>query len=303
MRRQNVARLRSTMSLLLFFAVCPPGILPAQTDVAATEEKLFSGPQPGEKVAPFKVLVIKDDEPREMEIVKRVEDGTTLVCFIHRMGTDDRILFGLGLVDFYARRFEKLKCHFVILSDERDKVSNMLRGWARGNIFPNAMVSLSTDGLEGPGFYGLNPTTTMTALVIKDGVVANNMVFNAPNNFDLEKIMIAVAEVQGAEKPSLAAVQKELRAERQRQLDLRIKASPVFKLAPNEELGRTMYWMANGRGNLSKNAQRRKQQLLDWVGDSADRKVKLRDYCKTILKENIKLNQFSLAAIQELSGD
>jgi len=179
-------------------------------------------------------------------------------------------------------------------------MEKMIRGW--GPVFPKSLVSLSEDGLEGPGFYGLNPNTAMTALVIKGDKVVSNLVFNAPNNFDLEKIMVAVAESTGTPKPTLAEIQRQLKEERQRQLDKRIKASPVFKIAPNEELGRTMYWMVNGRGNLSKNAMRRKQQLLDWAGDSIMRKLILRDFCQSILDKDVKLNQYSKSAISELAG-
>ena len=63
-----------------------------------------------------------------------------------------------------------------------------------------------------------------------------------------------------------------------------------------------MYWMVNGRGNLSKNAMRRKQQLLDWAGDSIKRRLVLRDFCQSILDKDVKLNQYSKAAISELAG-
>ncbi len=266
-------------------------------------EPVFSGPQPGETIKPFKVLQIKDGQPDELEIVKESDERTTLICFVHRLGDDDRILFGLGLVDFYGLRHKELTSHFVLLSDDRERITAMLRGWARGSLFPKSMVSLSVDGVEGPGSYGLNRNVAMTVLVAKGNKVVDNMVFQAPNYRDLETIMKAVAKALGEPEPTLAKVQEELRAERQRQADKRIKASPVFKLAPNEQLGRIMYGMVNGRGNPSNNAARFSKQLVDWAGDSEERKSALKKYCKAVLAGNFGLNRYSQEAIEKLAED
>ncbi len=266
------------------------------------QERVYSGPQPGETITPFKVLRVKDGETEELEIVAETE-RTTLICFVHRLGNDDRILFGLGLVDFYASRHEELTSHFVLLSDDRAKITMMLQGWARGSLFTKSLVSLSVDGVEGPGAYGLNRNVAMTVLVAKGNKVVDNLVFQAPNFRDLETIMGAVAKALGKPEPILAEVQQELRAERQRQADERIKASPVFKIAPNEELGRIMYGMVNARGNPSQNAKRRSKQLLDWAGDSEDRMSALKKYCKAVLAGDFKLDQYSQSAIQTIAGE
>ncbi len=267
------------------------------------EKRIFSGPQPGEKIKPFKVLHVKADQTKELEIVKETDGRTTLICFVHRLGNDDRVLYGLGLVDFYASRHEELTSHFVLLSDDRAKMTAMLRGWARGSLFTKSLVSVSVDGVEGPGYYGLNRNVAMTVLVAKGNKVVNNFVFQAPNNRDLQTIMAAAAKALGKPEPTLAKVQRELRAERQRRADKRMKASPVFKLAPNEQLGRIMFGMVNARGNRSQNAKRRSQQFVDWAGDSKERKSALKKYCKAVLAGDFGLNRYSLAAIQKLAGD
>ncbi|MEM8671377.1 MAG: hypothetical protein AAGG48_27905 [Planctomycetota bacterium] len=262
---------------------------------------VYSGLQPGEVTQPFKVLRIKDDEPDEVELVKNGEEGVTLVCFVHRLSTDDRILYGLGLVDFYASRFKQLNSHFILLSDEQNKMTTLLRGWSRGPIFKKSLVGLSLDGEEGPGYYGLNRQVDMTVLVIKENKVVDNLVFDAPNNFDLEKIMQSAAKALDQPKPTLTTVQNELKAERQRELDKRIKASRVFKLAPNEELGRIMFGLVNARGNRAKNAERRSQQLVTWAGDSKERKIALAKYCTSVLKADFPLDQFARAAVKKLA--
>jgi hypothetical protein len=268
-----------------------------------TQKQVYSGLQPGETTNPFTVLRVTDDKLKELEIVKNADEGITLICFVHRLSNDDRILFGLGLVDFYAARYQNLRSHFVLLSDERDKIEKMLLNWNRSSLFKKSLVSLSVDGAEGPGYYGLNRNVAMTVLVVKGNRVLDNLVLNAPNYRDLESIMVLVANALEKPKPKLAKVQQELREERQRQLDRRIKASPVFKLSPNEELGQIMYGLVNGRGNRSKNAQRRSQQLMDWAGDSEARKNQLQEYCKSVLDGDFKLDQYSRVAIQKLAQE
>lgn len=268
----------------------------------ADQERVYSGPQPGEKITPFKVLRVKDDQAKELDIVKETK-GTTLICFVHRLSNDDRILFGLGLVDFYASRHKELTSHIVLLSDDRAKMIEMLKGWTRGKVFTKSLLSVFTDGLEGPGSYGLNRNVAMTVLVAKGNKVVGNMVFQAPNYRDLETIMVAVAKALGKPEPTLSKVQQELRAERQRQADKKIKASPVFKLAPNAQLGRIMFGMVNPRGNRSKNAQRRGQQLLDWAGDSKERKSALKKYCKAVLTGDFNLDRYSRPALKKLAEE
>jgi acetyl esterase/lipase len=96
-------------------------------------EQIFSGPQPGEKIKPFKVLHVKAEETKELEIakVKKIgepskagdikNDNRTTLCFIHKLSNDDRILYGLGLVDFYLMKYKDVSSHFVLLSKERER--------------------------------------------------------------------------------------------------------------------------------------------------------------------------------------
>ncbi len=267
------------------------------------EERTFSGPQPGEKIKPFKVVRIKGSDQAELEVAKKADDRVTLICFVHKMSTDDRILYGLGLVDFYAMRHKEMNSHFVLLSDDREKMVTILKGYSRGGFFNKSIVSLSLDGAEGPGYYGLNRNVAMTVLVAKGDKVVNNFVFKAPNYRDLHAIITAVAKAHGKPEPTLAKLQQELRAERQRKADKRIKASPVFKLAPNEELGRIMFGMVNARGNRVLITKRRNQQYVQWVGDSKERKATLKKYCKAVLDGNFELNQYARAAIEKFAEE
>ena len=97
----------------------------------ATQERIYSGLQRGETTQPFTVLHVKNDSLQEQELLGKVDEDTTLLCFVHRLGNDDRVLFGLGLVDFYVAKNQNLASHFVLLSDERAKIETMLRAWGK----------------------------------------------------------------------------------------------------------------------------------------------------------------------------
>ncbi len=287
------------------------------------QERIFSGPQPGERIKPFKVLHVKAEATKQLEVAKvkklgertktdkptksseRIKNDkrTTLICFVHKLSTDDRILYGLGLVDFYLTKHKDISSHFVLLSKEREKMTKMLRGWARGRVFKKSVVSLSADGAEGPGSYGLNRNVAMTVVVARGDKVVSNLVFKAVNAKDLEKIMVEVAKASGKPVPKLAKVQQELRAERQAAMTKRIEASPVFKIAPNEQLGRTMFFMVNGRGNLSRVANFRTKQLREWAGDNKERNAELKKYCNAVLDGDFKLNRYAKEALQKLAGE
>ena len=219
-----------------------------QSTATAAEERTFSGPQPGEKITPFKVLQIKSEKLQELEILKETDKGPTLLCFVHKLSGDDRFLFSLRNVDFYASRQKELTSHFVLLSDDRARTLLMLRSWARGPLFSKSSVSMSVDGSEGPGDYGLNRNVTMTVLVTKGNKVVNNFVFEDPNSRDIQTILTAVAKTLGKPEPSFAKIQQELRAEGQRRRERRIRDNPVVKLAPNQELGRIMHGMLYSAG-------------------------------------------------------
>ena len=62
-----------------------------------------------------------------------------------------------------------------------------------------------------------------------------------------------------------------------------------------------MFGLVNGRGNLSQNAKRRTKQLVDWAGENEERQAALKEYCKAVLEGDFELNQYSKAALQELT--
>ena len=62
-------------------------------------------------------------------------------------------------------------------------------------------MSLSPDGAEGPGNYGLNKDCLMTIVTLKDGKVVANFALVQPGIADAPKVLAALAKTCGDENP------------------------------------------------------------------------------------------------------
>jgi hypothetical protein len=175
------------------FALC----LLAFAVVAQAADPVFSGPQPGEKATPFKVLELTGEGAgKEREINA---DVATAVVFLH--GVERSLVPLLRTVDQYgAQRKERIKTEIVFLSG--DRLEGEQRGKAvSGSLKLQGRVGLSVDGAEGPGNYGLNKECLMTILAVKDGKVAANFALVQPGIADAPKVIAALAKACGDEAP------------------------------------------------------------------------------------------------------
>ena len=160
------------------------------------------------------------------------------------------------------------------------------------------------DGLEGPGRYGLNRDVAMTLLIAKENTVQNNFVLRAPNGSDAPKILNALAKTLGEPAPSIDKIRTELRAERDRRRQKRIAENPIYKLAPNAELGRLMVGMQYGEGNNAARVKRTAEQLVKWTGKDEKKREMLRKYSKAVLNsDNIRLTEASRQALTRLANE
>jgi hypothetical protein len=73
-------------------------------------------------------------------------------------------------------------------------------------------MSISPDGAEGPGAYGLNRNVALTVLVGKDSRVTHNFALVQPSlQADLPEILAAIVEVAGGPNPDLSKLGVEVR--------------------------------------------------------------------------------------------
>lgn len=130
------------------------------------QDRVYSGPQLGEKLPAFKVLkVVGTTVPLEETLTPG--DQPTVLVFWH--GVERSILPLVRVVDQYgSERKELLKLYHIVLYGDR------LEGEKRIPLVQQSLKlgsapHLSPDGLEGPGSYGLNKKCLLTILVGKGG--------------------------------------------------------------------------------------------------------------------------------------
>ena len=183
------------VACLLSFAIALP--------LCATDP-VFSGPQPGEATTAFKsVDIIGSEAGQEREVITLNAGAATVLVFVH--GIERSMLPLMRAVDDYGERFkDRLKTEFVFLAAER--VEGMERyGRALNSIKLKGRATLSVDGAEGPGNYGLNKECLLTIVAAKENKTQANFALVQPGIADAEKVIGAIAKMIGDEKPPTAA--------------------------------------------------------------------------------------------------
>ena len=178
-------------------------LLPGAT---IAEDPVFSGPQVGEKLPAFQSKgVFGDLEGKDFDFIENSKGKPVVLIFVHAR---TRPAFGLtNTMMRYASSKSKdgLKSGVVFLTDDPTATGKWMNNVQKH--FPKGVsYSISTDGQEGPGAYGLNRNVTLTILVGKEGKVTANFALVQPGlQADGPKILKAIVDVTGGgEVPSIA---------------------------------------------------------------------------------------------------
>jgi hypothetical protein len=157
------------------------------------QEKLFSGPQVGEKLPPFKVRGVFTDAGKELDFVKQAAGKPIVLVFIHK----PYILTHHLTAYTVTRAKDGLVTGVIWLTDDVNEAEIRVR--KRGAaLYREAPTGISLDGKEGPGSYGLNRQVALTILVGKEGKVTANFALLQPSvQADLPKILEEIAQVVG----------------------------------------------------------------------------------------------------------
>ena len=185
------------------------------------ENPLFSGPQPGEKLPPFKAMGMTGALAGKAFDVIAEADGKPLVLFLQ----DDNIVGVKGLYIF-AKMFApivdkvdgQLHTSVVFLSDDLTKLSETVADVVKfSELF---QMGVSRDGREGPGAYGLNRNVAQTILVAKDGKVLHNFALTQPMLYPEPHVLGAIAHAIEVEPATLEKWLNEESAERYEKAEL-----------------------------------------------------------------------------------
>ncbi|HEY8749514.1 MAG TPA: hypothetical protein VIM11_16140 [Tepidisphaeraceae bacterium] len=172
-------------------------------------DPIYSGPQLGEKVTTFKVADVSGVSAGRVREVLPGKDRAAVLVFIS--GVERSIVPLMTVVDQYGyERRDSLSAEFVFLSDDRVASTKRLPlvGQSLGMRCP---MTISVDGPEGPGNYGLNKAVLMTILVAKEGRVTANFALVQPGIADAPAVIAAMAKASGDANPPTAEVLRERR--------------------------------------------------------------------------------------------
>jgi hypothetical protein len=168
------------------------------------DDKLFSGPQVGEKLIPFKVRGVFDENvDTELDFVSKANGQPIVLIFVHDVNRQSISMTRILSQYTHSRAKDGLATGVVWLDDDATEAENTLKR-IRHALTSQAPTGISIDGREGPGSYGLNRNVMLTILVGKEGKVTANYALVQPSlQVDLPKILESIVAVAGGKVPKL----------------------------------------------------------------------------------------------------
>jgi hypothetical protein len=210
-----------TRTLLISFVVLSLSVLQGNA-----QEKLFSGPQVGEKLPPFKVRgFFEPYAGKEVDFVTQAAGKPIVLVFIHDVNRMSLSLARFLTAYTVTRAKEGLATGVIWLADDVTEAEITMKRSGHA-LTREAPTGISLDGKEGPGSYGLNRNVTLTILVGKDNKVTANFPLVQPSiQADLPKILEAVSKVAGGRVAKLEDVPglKEMLAKQAPQPDAKVQ--------------------------------------------------------------------------------
>jgi len=191
-------------------AACAGVLILALLGSTRADDKVFSGPQPGEKTTPFRAVELRGEGAgKERDIIAENKGAPTTLIFVH--GVERSMAPLMSVLDEYGKeRKDMLKTEFVFLSTDRLSSQQRLPLVAQ-SLRLQAAISLSVDGAEGPGNYGLNKECLLTVVVARENKVAANFPLVQPGMADAPRIIAAIAKMIGDTNPPTAEALRERR--------------------------------------------------------------------------------------------
>lgn len=169
------------------------------SDVIAQEESVFSGPQADEPLPQFEVQDLLSDDEKVIDPIGVAEGKPCMILFIHTLS---RPAIGLtrALVSYAKELSEDAPSIAVIFLTADPTETQQWAKRARNALPKGVLLGVSTDGIEGPGAYGLNREVSMTVLVGNKNTVTKNFALIQPSvQADTPKIIMALASCLGVE--------------------------------------------------------------------------------------------------------
>jgi len=227
----------------------------------------FSGPQAGEQLPPFKVLMVNTvDAGTEVDFIGRHAGAPTMVVFLHQL--DRNVAALMQPVETYAqdRAAAGLATLWVYLCPDKVEGERRMQAVIKSLRLQSA-VGVSADGVEGPGAYGLNKNVAVTALVANKGAVTANFAIIQPGMVDAPRILAEAAKHVGGRVMTVA----ELEAGRERARSMGSMRSTEPDPPEMVALLRQLIQKSNDNARVDQTVQ----ALREWAGTDAVRRGQL----------------------------
>ena len=193
-------------------------VLDPEGFIKSQENRLFSGPQTGEKLPPLKVTGITGEfagkpldiiaETGRKPLVLFLQDTNAvgvkgLVGASKLLLTIDAFQKKHSNVNIAEKSDQGFQIGVVFLADNLDTLPEWAHNMIQKEIPNEVLIGISPDGREGPGSYGLNRNVAQTILVTKDGKVLHNFAFTQPMLYADPHLLGAIAQVMEIEPATL----------------------------------------------------------------------------------------------------
>ncbi len=182
------------------------------------EKAIFSGPQSGEKMSSFTVQGMNGAfAERDFDPIAEAKDKPLLLLFQDDSGVGFRGLAGWSQVLPVIREQENIELDacVVVLGDDPAALTKSTQGLRRF-LGDKIVMALSKDGRDGPGQLGLNRNVSMTAVLIKDGIVKSNFAFTQPQLTPDPYVLGGLADLIGVDRDTLQQWLNDATAKRER---------------------------------------------------------------------------------------
>lgn len=169
-------------------------------NIGQAQDKVFSGPQPGETTTPFEAIELRGEHQGDtIDPIATNKGAATTLVFVH--GIERSMAPLMRVIDnFGTQHKDQLKTDWIFLSN--DPIASRQRLPMVGNSLKiKGRMLLSSDGIEGPGNYGLNKECLMTIIAAKDNKVAANFALIQPGIADAEAVIGALSKLIGLDTP------------------------------------------------------------------------------------------------------
>ena len=171
----------------------------------ALGKPIYSGPQPGEKLPPFKAIALSGAlEGQEFDPAALGGGELHLLIFAREARTFGRFLSNLArqLEAIEGRSKRSWEMSFIVVNDDPNDVEKNF-AWVRQRLPEFVRAGLSTDGSNGPPAYGLDRTLTATVIVARDGKVVHNLPYPSDAFYTQPHILGALASAMGVDHDAM----------------------------------------------------------------------------------------------------